>query len=727
MIEPAFVHDVRRYLVMLHKRRAIVITCLSVSLLVAVLHNYTTRPVYQATAQILIDKATPKVLPTKDLVDPGIQDYQTEYELLRGRALTEKVVERLELQKSPELKTGPRMGPWERFQRTFLGKPPVVGSEGIAVSPAAAAIRSRLTIEPLPGGRLVNIHFRAYDPSLAAQVANTLAQLYIEQSLDFRFLTSSEATNWLSERLREQKRKVAEAERALLEYQALHGLVDLDEREGAASEKVTTLGAAVMSARMERIARETLLNQMRSLPPSQLPSASSVASSPAVQALRSRVAELQTEQARLSESLGEKHPEMIRLRTEIAAAQDKLQAEARSVVRALEGDLQAARAKEASLQANVEQAKQESLEIGRKAIEFGALKREVESNKQLFQSLMSRSKETGLETELKASNVRTVEKAEVPRAPILPRRARNYQIALLVGLALGIGLGLLFEHLDNTVKSPEDVKEHLGVPFLGMVPEVGGKASTTSVPIMPPKLTEGAVAEAYRVLRTNLIFSSAETSGRVLLVSSANPGEGKTTTVANLGIVLALNGAKVLLLDADLRRPTLHHHFALTKTPGLSDLIVGKCKASEAIRSTRFKGLGVLSCGYVAPNPAELLGSDSMKEILQALRSFYDWLLIDTPPVLAMADTPVLCPLADGVVLIVAAEESPRPAIQRAIDQILGVGGKITGVVLNRVDLKRNAYYYNQYYGEYYRSYYAEASGKTPSSGAAGPGSARRS
>ena len=191
-------------------------------------------------------------------------------------------------------------------------------------------------------------------------------------------------------------------------------------------------------------------------------------------------------------------------------------------------------------------------------------------------------------------------------------------------------------------------------------------------------------------------------------MTSTNPGEGKTTTTANLATSLAANGAKVLVVDADLRRPTLHQHFAISKTPGLSDVIVGKRQISEAIQFARGKALHVLPCGYIPPNPAELLGSNVMREIVRALKTRYDWVLIDTPPVLAMADTPVMCPFVDGVILVVASEASSRPAVQRAIDQLAGVGGTIIGAVLNKVDLKRNSYYYSQYYGEYYRSYYAD-------------------
>src|SRR5918995_6356774 len=259
MIEPGFIQDARRYLAMLQKRRAVVVTCLGVSLLFSVIYNYTTRPIYQATTQILIDRATPKVLPTKDLVDPGVQDFQTEYELLRGRTLAEKTVERLQLQRSAELATGPLMSPWERFQRKFLGKAPqpTVDADGMPLSPAAAALRSRLRIEPLPGGRLVNLRFNAYDPGLAAQVANTLAELYIEQSLDFRNLSSSEATGWLSDRLRDQRAKVEAAERALIEYQERLDLANTSAETSTDGDRVSTLETAIVTARLERVGQET--------------------------------------------------------------------------------------------------------------------------------------------------------------------------------------------------------------------------------------------------------------------------------------------------------------------------------------------------------------------------------------------------------------------------------------------------------------------------------------
>jgi len=715
--DSTFVQDVRKYLVLLQRRRALIATCLGVSLLIATLYNYTARPIYQGTVQILIDKVQPKVLPIKELVDGATADFQTEYQLLRGRALLERVVGKLDLQKSPELQTGPTISPWERFQRKLLGKvpPPPVDADGIPMPPAVAAVRSRLTVEPLPGGRLVNLRFNAYTPQLAALVANTIAETYIEQSVNMRYTTTSAATEFLSEQMRDQKHKLEAAETALQEYKKKHGLVGLDEKEGVASDKIQSLEAAVMSARMQRIAKETLYSQLRNVPPSALATSAQANSNPGLQDARQKLSDLQAEQARLAESLGDKHPDMVRVRADIRAAEERLRNEAQNFLRGLQNEYQVAANQEATISANLAGAKRESLDSNSVVAEYGVLRREVDSSRQLFESLMSRAKETGLETELKSTNVRIVERAEVPGGPFLPRRTQNYQLAVLIGLALGILLTLFFEHLDNTIKTPEDVKDQLGLPFLGMVPDVSPRPATPGTPRVAPvilKHQSSAVAEAYRVLRTNLIFSSVDSRGRALLVSSANPGEGKTTTVANLAASLALNGAKVLAVDADLRRPAMHTHFGIPKTPGLSDLIVGKCQASQAIQITRLKGLQVLPCGYVPPNPAELLGSGSMRQLVEALRSHYDWVLIDTPPVLAMADTAVLCPLVEGVILIVASEASRRPAVQRAIDQIVGIGGKVIGVVLNRVNLERNSYYYGQYYGEYYRSYYGEGAAK---------------
>ena len=713
--QQAIVSEARHYLAIFHKRRALSVTSLVVSLLAATLYNYTSRPVYQATAQILIDRRAQSALSSApDRFDAAeLSDVATQLQILRGRAIAEKVVGKLNLQKSTELQTGPMMSPWERFERRFLGKtPPVfIDSAGMPLSPAAAAFRSRVFIEPITNSRLVNVRFRAYDPKIAEDAVNTLAQVFIEHTLDYRLSTTSSASGWLEDRLKEQEERVKTAETALQKYREREELSTGEDRGELVNQKLGTINNAMTQARMDRIQKESALAQARSTPQSQWETLSFAQGSPAVQTARARVLELRREEAQLAESLGDKHPDMVKTRTELRAAEARVQVEVQAVVQSLEGTVQAARQQEANLQDSLDSAKKEGMDLGKKTIEYQILKREVESNQSLFQDLMSKAKTTGLENELRSTNVRLVEKAEMPRAPFTPQRMQNYQLAFVLGLGIGIGLTLLFEHLDNTVKTPDDVKTGLGLPFLGMVPQVELRTGVASLQKMMSDNPQSTVAEAYRLLRTNLLFCSPDASGMVVVVSSANPGEGKTTTVANLAASLAQNGARVLAIDADLRRPTLHQHFAIHKTPGLSDLIVGKAQASEAVQVTRFKGLHILPCGYIPPNPAELLGSNNMRSAIAAFRKHYDWVLVDTAPILAMADTPVVCPFTDGLVLVVAAESTTRPSIQRAIDQVQGVGGRLVGVVLNKVNLERNSYYYSQYYGEYYRSYYSSDQG----------------
>jgi succinoglycan biosynthesis transport protein ExoP len=712
------VSEIRHYLAIFHKRRGLIATCLVVSLLAATLYNYTSRPVYQATAQILVDRRAQSVLPSAidRLESSELTDMATQLELIRGQGMAQKVVEKLQLHKTAEFQTGPMMSPWERFERKFLGRsaPFIVDSTGMPLSPAAVAFRSRLSIEPVVGSRLVNVRFRAYDPKIAMEAVNTLAQLFIEQTMDVRANSSSEASGWLGDRLKEQEERVKAAERAIQQYREKEEISAGEDRGELVNQKLVTINNALTQARMDRIQKEATLSQLRSLPASQWENIPLVQANPAVQSLRARLSELRRDEARLSDNLGDKHPDMIKLRSEIKATESKVHVEMQAAVHALEGAIQAVRQQEGSLQDSIETAKKEGLELGKKTVEYTILKRELDTNQAVLQDLMNKTKAAGLESELRATNVRIAEKADFPRAPFTPQRMRNYQLALMVGLALGLGLTILFEHLDNTVKTPDDVKTGLGLPFLGMVPQVEIRAGVASVQKLMHENPQSQVAEAYRLLRTNLLFCSADASGMVVVVSSANPGEGKTTTVANLAASLAQNGAKVLAIDGDLRRPTLHQHFAVHKAPGLSDLIVGKCQASEAVQVTRFKGLHILPCGYIPPNPAELLGSQNMKNALAAFRKHYDWVLLDTAPILAMADTPVVCPFTDGLVLVVSAESTTRPSIQRSVDQVHGVGGKLLGVVLNKVNLERNSYYYSQYYGAYYRSYYGESTREKP-------------
>jgi capsular exopolysaccharide synthesis family protein len=319
---------------------------------------------------------------------------------------------------------------------------------------------------------------------------------------------------------------------------------------------------------------------------------------------------------------------------------------------------------------------------------------------------MQRTKETGISGELKTSNIRVVDAAETPRRPATPNTRMNLLLALFGGATLAIGLAFFFEYLDNRIKSPDEVKEHLGLPFLGMVPALFGKA------IENPLINNGVphnFSESFRAVRTNLLFSSAEEGARSVVVTSTGPGEGKTVVAANLAVALAQAGQRVLLVDADMRKPRVHTVFEKPQEPGLSNVLVGNAKSSESVHKTMVTGLWVMPAGLHPPNPAELLGSKRFKDFMSSLAEHFDWVIVDTPPVMAVTDSSVVGHVVNGVLFVVGAEMTSRYAAQRALEQLEHARAKFVGAVLNRVDLQHNGYYYSQYYRREYTDYYTSA------------------
>ncbi len=349
---------------------------------------------------------------------------------------------------------------------------------------------------------------------------------------------------------------------------------------------------------------------------------------------------------------------MVKFGLAIQTAEAKIQAEIDKVMQAMRNDYQQALTQEQSLTNALEQQKGDALALNRTGIEYGVLARDAASNRQIFESLMQRTRETGISGELKTSNIRVVDAAETPRGPVRPNTRNNLLLALFGGATLAIGLAFFFEYLDNRIKSPEEVKQHLGLPFLGMVPALFDKA------IENPLINNGVphnFSESFRAVRTNLLFSSAEEGSRSVVVTSTGPSEGKTVVAANLAVALAQAGQRVLLIDADMRKPRVHTVFEKPQTPGLSNVLVGCAKASEAVHKTTVPGLWVMPAGLHPPNPAELLGSKRFKDFMASLTEHFDWVIVDTPPVMAVTDSSVVAQLTTGVLFVVGASMRGRP------------------------------------------------------------------
>lgn len=725
-------HEEERHLMdyvrVVYKRRWVAIPVFLAVLALGAINSYRTTPLYRASTQILIEKDTPKVGDLSTIFqqnDGWYNDdfYQTQYRILQSRSLARKTAEAMRLDQHPSLGRATQQvrAPWTirgaiagavGFVKSLGGSAPAQPAAQAAVKDPdpygryADVVLGALDVTPVRNSRLVDISMTSTDPQLATDLANAHARTYIEQNLEFRFSASKDATDWLEQQLAEQRKKVEASEAELQRYKEQHDAVAVEDRQNIVVQRLADLNSAATKAKTVRIEKEALYNQLKSIQNSNaLDSFPAVLGNEYIQKLKGDLGDLQRVQAELSDKYGDRHPEMVKVRSAIQSAEAKLQLEINKVVQSVRSEFETALAQERTFVGALEGGKAEALSLNRKGIEFSVLQRDAESNRQVYEALLQRTKETGISGELKASNIRVVDPAEVPGGPFLPRRQQDLTTAAFSGLVLALGLVFLFEYLDNRIKSPQELRAQLNVPFLGMVPSIDVKSGSLLHDGVPPNF-----AEAIRGVRTNVLFSSAEEGVRVVVVTSAGPGEGKSLFSSNLAVSLAQAGQRVLHVDADMRRPRVHAIFDLAQEPGLSNLLVGDCKPSEAIRKTTVQNLCVLPAGLIPPNPAELLGSKRCEDFFATLGQNFDWVILDSPPVLAVADASILANTATGVVFVVGADQTSRQAARAALEQLQAVQAHVIGAVLNRVDLEKNPYYYSAYYRKEYSRYYAQAS-----------------
>ena len=706
------------YLQILYRRRYIAVSAFLIVFFGVTLYTVTATRIYQASTRILIERDTPNVVSFQEVLDQGAQTddyYETQYAILGGRGLARRTIDSLGLWNHPLLNQQPGvsirglvMAPFNAMQRWFEPPRPVEApgaEETAAQSRVIDRFLGSLNVEAVRYSRLVDVTYRSPDPVLAARVANALGESYIRQNVEFTSTTTKEASDFLTQQLAEQRLKLEASEQALQAYRERTGSVSLEERQNVVVQRLADLNAALTRAATTRIQKEAAYNQVRNVlqNPGAVDSLPMVLSNPFVQQQKAELAQLQRQRAQLSEKLGQNHPEMVKIGLAIQTAEAKIQAEVAQVADAMRSEYQAAAAEERTLAAELNSQKQEAQVLNRAGIEYGVLQRDATANRQMFEGLLQRTQETGVSEEIRTGNIRVVDHAEIPSAPVSPNILNNLLMALFGGLTLAIGLAFAFEYADDRIKNPDEMKKHLGLPFLGMVPALFDKNVTS------PLIGSGVpniFAESFRSIRTNVLFSSTDQGGRLVVITSSQPGEGKTVVSTNVAVALAQAGHRVLLVDADMRKPRVHEVFRAVVTPGLSNLLVGNATASEAIHESSTAGLWIMPAGNHPPNPAELLGSKRFKDFAAFLMQYFDWVIIDTPPVMAVTDASLVANLAHGVVFVVGSEMTSRRVAQRAVEQLEMGQARFLGAVLNRVDLEHNGYYYSRYYRSDYGGYY---------------------
>ena len=727
----------REYGRILKKRKWVVISTWLIIATLTTLYALHVTPVYDATGRIAINRENSLNLGFKDS-DQGIgadyEDYnialETQVRILQSDALAFQVIKNLKLDNNPAF-AGVAAKP-----RT---EPPLNSLQVDAPFESSLLDRFRrgLKLSVVPRTRIIEIHYAHPDPRLAAQIVNMLINTFIEQNFKTKFESTMQTSAWLSVQLSDLQMKVETSQEKLVRYQKEHGILGIDEKQNIVTSKLDELNKELTAAEGDRIQKESAYKLASAGNPEIFAKAEP---SSLINQLRTQESDLRMKYAEATTQFGSSYPKVMQLGNQLKQVEASIQAEDERIASRVQNEYLSALQREKLLGAALDVQKQEANHLNESAIEYNLLKRDAESNRQLYEGLLQKLKEAGVSAGLRSSNIRIVDVARVPTSPSAPNIPRNIVLGLTLGLFGGIGLAFVLDSLDNTVRTPEEAQIISALPSLGIIPlstkqiakdrknghprlSLGSRSSESadSLELITFARPRSELAESYRALRTSIMLSSLGSPPKVILVTSALPQEGKTTTSINSAIVLAQRGGRVLLVDADLRRPGVHKALGLRNTSGLSTLLTGGDGSQGAILSTEIPNLFVLTAGPPPPQPAELLGSILMKDYLCRLRKEFDHIVIDTPPALSVTDAVLLSVEADSVLVVVRSGQTTKAALRRVRDLLSHVNARITGVIVNAFDLHSGSSYYYQYDSKYYGRYYEE---DPPQNGASSAGKA---
>lgn len=715
------------YLRVLYKRRWVAIPGFLLVFLSGAIGSVRTVPIYEARTQLMIEKDARRATSINTVLEDRESWYQddfypTQYRILQSRALAVRTaaalstrVERVPKESGLSFSLSDLAGRAVSAVTGLFARtppPPTAPVDAAGVQTAYASARADrilggITVTPIRNSRLVDVKFRSPDPEYAAAAANAIADQYIKQNLEFRVQATTQTNSWLTAQLEEQRKLVEDSEARLQQYKEQHNAGSVDDKQNIVVQKLNAINQQLVEARIDRMGKEANDKTLEDLRQRGQPldSFPAVMASPVVQKLKADLAQRESERARLSTQYGPAYPVMQNLSRQIDAARQDLASEIDKVVGSIHAEFVAAKQKEDGLQQSLDAQQRESLGLDRKMLDYAQLEREATSNRQLYENLMTRAKETGAAGEYRGSNIQVLDRAEVPGGPILPQTSRDLMVAAFGGCLLALSLAFGFEYLDSRIKVPEEIKTHLQLPFLGMIPLFAGADKGGEAPLLGPDAPP-AFAEAIRALRTAVLFSTADEKARTVVVTSTGPHEGKTLVSSSLAITLAQAGQRTIVVDADMRRPRMHEALGRSQEPGLSNVLVGEASLADAARPTSVPNLTFIGAGHIPPNPVELLVSPRYQELIADLKRRYDWVIIDAPPVMPVTDAAVVANTAGGVIFVVGSEMTPRQNAAAAVEQLRGAGAKFIGAVLNRVNVQRHSYYYSPYYRKEYGKYY---------------------
>ncbi|MDA8239689.1 MAG: polysaccharide biosynthesis tyrosine autokinase [Nitrospiraceae bacterium] len=712
----------RDYLKIIVKRRQLAFTFFGVVFALSLILTLSSTPLYMATTKVLIEKSEPNNLAMMNMYytpyDPEF--YETQYQLIKSTSVAQKVVKVLNLDKTyssyfREKGEGFNIvgGTIAWFRDVYSTILNVAGMTGQAPpDPAgkdaeselqaktdriAKTIAGSIIVTPIKNSKLVNISYLSANPEFAALIVNSVAKAYIEDLLDMKMTSSRYAMRWLTEKAEEERVKLEKSEEALQEYTREKDIVTLENRIAMVPEKLSEVATKIAAAETKRKEMESLYNSVKDLSrnPEKADTIPAIGSDPTIQSLRLQIFKSEQNISDMSKKYGRKHPAMITAMNDLKGLKDKKDQEIKRVIESIKNEYELAKANEENFRKMASQTKADTLNLNEKFIQYGALKREAETNKQLFDAIIKKIKEQDITQDIQTVNVWVVEKAEVPKSPAKPNKARNILLGLIVGLLGGIGLTFFVEYLDNTIKSVEDTEAKLGVPVLGVVTLLKDKGKSMDQIVRDEP--QSAFAESYKVLRTAILLSSAVNPPKNILITSISPGEGKTVTSVNLAMTIAQSEHKVLLVDSDLRKPRIHKIFGMDNSRGLSTYLAG-ASDMDIIGRDVVPNLSIIPSGPIPPNPSELLSSGKMFDLLKRLNELYDIVIWDAAPLLTVTDSLILSKILDGTIIVTKAGETTYENVGRGMKSLHDIEAHFLGVVINALDVRHSDYYYHRYY-----------------------------
>src|SRR6266480_839255 len=704
------------YLLILRKHQWMILSFLLAVVTIVAIATFRMQPVYIATTRIELDRENANILPFQgtdsyDIMMDQDNYIETQSKILTSETLALQTIRNNALSARPEF-SSPN-GPSEAVAIGSLAnqkRPPELGE-----------FLKSLTVKRVPNSHLMDVSFESTDPQLAARVVNAHISSYIEQNFRSKYEATTRATTWLTDQLTELKIKVQKAEDARIAYERHNQIWTLDDKQNITTQRLGDINKQLTEAQSERMKKESLYQFAKS---GNLDAVPQIQSNVALTELFKKRSEVSNEYTDALNQYGPNFPKVQRLQAQVKDYDQSIEKEKKNILAVLESDYREAQQRESLLTQALDEQKAETNHMAEKLVEYNILKREAEANKTLYEGLMTKLKETAISQGLRSSNIRVVDPAMIPSTPARPAKGRNMALAFLVGLVGGIGLALLREYLDNTVKTPDDIETLARLPSLAVVPQFTGSNGHAKrrgllqgpaanghemrIELAAQHLPKSQMSESFRALRTSILLSLADHPPQVILVTSALPREGKTTAAANLAVTLAQLGDSTVIVDADLRKPGIRRLLNLAdgKYAGLSSYLAGVSTLDlVCVPHPTIPNLVVIPTGPLPPNPADLLSSHKLADGIAELRAKFKFIVIDSPPIMAATDAVILSVQTDGVLLVVRSGETPKAAFTRTRDLLRSVKCRILGVVLNAVDSSAPDYYYSYRYYPYSYGY----------------------